>query len=136
MKKQLSPREKEVLQLASIGDGSKEIGAKLFISHYTVKVHILKLKNKLGAKNIAHAVRIGIEQGGIALSDMAVAYVVERNKMQNKFLGAIDEHVEQNGHAVDAMHVNQLASTSRAISIGDMHVPYENKNTYLKRDSE
>jgi hypothetical protein len=72
---------------------------------------------KYGAVNSEHAVRIGIETGDIALSDMAVAYVVERNKMQNKFLGAIDEHVEQANKHVGSYKHELLATLSEAMEI-------------------
>jgi len=57
----LSKREKEVLNLASLGGTSKSIGKELFISARTVHVHVRNLRSKLGAKNIQHAVRLGFE---------------------------------------------------------------------------
>ncbi len=92
--KQLTPREKEVLTLVSNGETSKGIAKLLGITPRTVDAHRSNILRKLNANNLQHAVRLGIELGYIALSDMAVAYILERNKMQNKFLGAIDEHIE------------------------------------------
>jgi len=67
----LSKREKEVLNLASLGGTSKSIGKELSISPKTVEVHIYSLRKKLGAKNIQHAVRLGIEIGQVELEPCA-----------------------------------------------------------------
>jgi DNA-binding CsgD family transcriptional regulator len=63
--KQLSPREKEVLDLVSKGETSRGIAKLLSISARTVEHHVINARKKLGAKNIQHAVRIGIERGDI-----------------------------------------------------------------------
>jgi ATP/maltotriose-dependent transcriptional regulator MalT len=52
----LSPREREVLDLVSVGLRNKEIAAALFISPATVKVHVQHLCEKLGARTRAEAV--------------------------------------------------------------------------------
>lgn len=94
MKRQLTPREKEVLNLASQGNTSKEIGEHLFISAWTVRVHVISLRNKLDAKSITHAVRLGIENGDIALSDEAAKYIGTKGRLRNGIDKAIDEHQE------------------------------------------
>jgi DNA-binding CsgD family transcriptional regulator len=63
--KQLTPREKEVLELVSNGETSITIAKLLSISARTVEHHVSNARKKLGAKNIQHAVRIGIERGDI-----------------------------------------------------------------------
>jgi DNA-binding CsgD family transcriptional regulator len=47
----LSPREKEVLSLLAQGLSNREIGAALFISPVTVKVHVRHIFDKLGVKS-------------------------------------------------------------------------------------
>jgi DNA-binding CsgD family transcriptional regulator len=54
----LSPREREVLDLAGQGMINKEIARELFISLETVKTHFTNIYIKLGARNRAHAIRI------------------------------------------------------------------------------
>jgi ATP/maltotriose-dependent transcriptional regulator MalT len=51
----LSPREKEVLALIARGMSNPEIGAALFISPVTVKVHVRHIFEKLGVKSRAEA---------------------------------------------------------------------------------
>src|SRR6266404_2151970 len=46
---ELSPRESEVLQCIAVGTSNKEIGAKLLIAEGTVKSHMKRLLEKLGA---------------------------------------------------------------------------------------
>ncbi len=56
----LSPREIEVLKLASAGLTNQQIGAKLSISPHTVARHLENSRTKLGASNRAEAVaRLG-----------------------------------------------------------------------------
>jgi LuxR family transcriptional regulator, maltose regulon positive regulatory protein len=51
----LSPREKEVLSLLARGLTNRQIGAALFISPVTVKVHVRHIFDKLGVKSRAEA---------------------------------------------------------------------------------
>lgn len=49
----LTPREKEVLRLISLGLTNREIAAQLYISEGTVKTHVTHLFNRLNFKNRA-----------------------------------------------------------------------------------
>jgi DNA-binding NarL/FixJ family response regulator len=60
---QLSPREREVLDLLSQGLGVAAIARKLYISESTAKTHISKIYDKLGAANRAQAIMNGIRAG-------------------------------------------------------------------------
>ena len=60
---QLSPREKEVLQLLADGLGVAQISRQLFISESTTKTHISKLYEKLGAANRAQALMSALRLG-------------------------------------------------------------------------
>jgi DNA-binding CsgD family transcriptional regulator len=51
----LSPREKEVLALLARGMSNPQIGKALFISPFTVKVHVRHIFEKLGVKSRAEA---------------------------------------------------------------------------------
>ena len=66
---QLSPREKEVLQLLADGLGVAQISRKLFISESTTKTHISKLYEKLGAANRAQALMTALRLGLLTQSD-------------------------------------------------------------------
>ncbi len=55
---QLTPREREVLQLISNGQSNKEAGLQLGISPRTVEVHRARVMEKLGAHNTADLIRI------------------------------------------------------------------------------
>jgi DNA-binding NarL/FixJ family response regulator len=60
---QLSEREKEILQLLSMGSGYKEIGAKINISPNTVKKHTINIYQKLHVNTRAQALRIAYTKG-------------------------------------------------------------------------
>ena len=60
---QLSPREKEVLDLLADGLGVAQISRRLFISDSTTKTHISKLYEKLGAGNRAQAIMAALRLG-------------------------------------------------------------------------
>lgn len=60
---QLSPREREVLQLLADGLGVAQISRKLYISESTTKTHISKLYDKLGAGNRAQALMAALKAG-------------------------------------------------------------------------
>lgn len=59
----LSPREKEVLQLLTEEHTSVEIGKLLFISEKTVEKHRASLMEKLHVRNLAGVVRFAIKYG-------------------------------------------------------------------------
>jgi DNA-binding NarL/FixJ family response regulator len=60
---QLSPREKEVLQLLADGFSVSGISTQLFISESTTKTHISKVYDKLGAGNRAQALMSALKLG-------------------------------------------------------------------------
>ena len=55
---QLTPREREVLQLITDGRSNKEAGRELGISPRTIEVHRARVMEKLGARNTADLMRI------------------------------------------------------------------------------
>jgi FixJ family two-component response regulator len=55
---QLTPREREVLELISNGQSNKEAGLQLGISPRTVELHRARVMEKLGARNTADLIRI------------------------------------------------------------------------------
>ena len=68
---QLSPREREVLQLLADGYGVSQISRQLFISDSTTKTHISKLYDKLGAGNRAQALMTALRLGLLSAPDDA-----------------------------------------------------------------
>lgn len=52
----LSPREREILSLLVAGCTDREIADRLRISPYTVKNHVTRLREKVGARNRTAAV--------------------------------------------------------------------------------
>ncbi len=59
----LTTREREVLQMASEGYTSGEIGVRLFISPRTVEVHRANLMRKLSLKNQTQLIRYALKRG-------------------------------------------------------------------------
>jgi DNA-binding NarL/FixJ family response regulator len=59
----LSPREVEILQKIAYGATTKEVADQLGISFHTVKTHLERIFEKLGANDRAQAVAIAIRQG-------------------------------------------------------------------------
>jgi DNA-binding NarL/FixJ family response regulator len=59
----LSPREVEILQKIAYGSTTKEVADQLGISFHTVKTHLERIFEKLGANDRAQAVAIAIRQG-------------------------------------------------------------------------
>ena len=59
----LTPREKAVLTALVAGRSNKEIAREMGISHRTVEVHRASLMVRLGARNLAEAVRMGLAAG-------------------------------------------------------------------------
>jgi DNA-binding NarL/FixJ family response regulator len=59
----LTERETEVLRLLVEGDSVSQVGKKLFMSPSTVKTHITKIYDKLGAHNRASAVIAAVRLG-------------------------------------------------------------------------
>jgi len=63
----LTEREIEVLRRIAEGDRNRDIGERLVIAEETVKVHVKRIMEKLGAKDRTQAVAIGIRRGIITL---------------------------------------------------------------------
>lgn len=59
----LSAREKEILQKVAYGATTKEVARDLGISPHTVKTHLERIFEKLGANDRAQAVAIAIRSG-------------------------------------------------------------------------
>ncbi len=59
----LTPRERAVLSALISGHSNKEIAREMGISHRTVEVHRASLMTRLGARNLAEAVRMGLDAG-------------------------------------------------------------------------
>jgi two-component system response regulator FixJ len=55
---QLTPRERQVLELITNGQSNKEAGRELGISPRTIEVHRARVMEKLGARNTADLMRI------------------------------------------------------------------------------
>ena len=60
---ELTPREKEVMELVVMGRHNREIAPQLGISVRTVEVHKARLMAKLGVDNVADLVRIAMRGG-------------------------------------------------------------------------
>jgi len=63
----LTPREREVLQLAAEGHTGAEIGRRLSISPRTVEMHRANLMHKLGLRTQADLIRYALRRGVIPL---------------------------------------------------------------------
>ena len=63
----LTDREAEVLQLLAYGKTNKEIGAKLFISEFTVKGHLHNVFTKLNALSRTEAIAAATRRGLVQL---------------------------------------------------------------------
>jgi DNA-binding NarL/FixJ family response regulator len=60
---ELTPRQREVLQLLAEGKSAKEIGALLDISPRTVETHKYKMMDDLGLKTTAQLVQYAVKHG-------------------------------------------------------------------------
>jgi len=63
----LTDREAEVLQLLADGKSNKEIGAKLFISEFTVKGHLRNIFTKLNVLSRTEAISAATRRGLVQL---------------------------------------------------------------------
>jgi DNA-binding NarL/FixJ family response regulator len=70
---QLSPRERQVLQLMAEGRTADAVGGQLGVSVETVRTHVRNAARKLQARNRVHAIALALERGEIALDRGEIA---------------------------------------------------------------
>jgi len=63
----MTPRERDVLELLGEGLGNRAIAERLGISDHTVKFHLASIYGKLGAATRAEAVRHAFRRGMLTL---------------------------------------------------------------------
>ena len=63
---QLSPRQREVLELLALGMDNDQIAARLYISRNTVKFHVRTIYRRLGVHNRVEAARVLAGAGRLA----------------------------------------------------------------------
>jgi DNA-binding CsgD family transcriptional regulator len=63
----LTEREREVLGMVAGGRGTSWIAMELGVSSSTVETHVRHVLEKLGARNRAHAISLGLQRGEISL---------------------------------------------------------------------
>jgi len=59
----LSGHELSILELVAEGLTNREIGARLHLSHYTVKDYLTRIMRKLGTRSRAETVARAVQQG-------------------------------------------------------------------------
>src|SRR5262249_53028650 len=65
----LTPREREVLQLAAEGHNNTQIGARLAISPRTVESHREKIMQKLDLKSYSDLIRYALKRGILPMDE-------------------------------------------------------------------
>lgn len=67
--RRITPRELEVLALIADGHSTREIARSLWITEETVRTHVRRLLDRLGARTRAHAVSIAYRDDLWAISE-------------------------------------------------------------------
>jgi DNA-binding NarL/FixJ family response regulator len=66
---ELTPRQREVLQLIAEGHTTKQIARRLQLSVKTVETHRAQIMERLGIRNVAGLVRYAIRTGLVPSGD-------------------------------------------------------------------
>lgn len=68
----VTPQEARILNWVSLGFTNGQIGTKMGLSEDTVKSYMTRLFRKLGAKDRAHLVRRGVEEGTLTFPSVLI----------------------------------------------------------------
>ena len=96
-KPKLTPRETEVLDRLVAGDSIAAVAKKLYMSESTVKTHVSKVYEKLGAHNRASAVMAALRLGLVKPAEGGPASLSRLR--QRRTLSPSDPGVDQLLHA-------------------------------------
>lgn len=75
----LSPRQGQVLALAAQGFTHQQIGLRLALSPCTVRAHLARARERLGALNTTHAVALALALGVISMDIILEGIITAEN---------------------------------------------------------
>ena len=110
----LSGHELSILELVAEGLTNREIGARLHLSHYTVKDYLTRIMRKLGTRSRAETVARAVQQGLLAGSQLSHRWSVVGQVLQSD-LAAGDQLAVGPGD----LHQPELLGTAAVDRCGD-----------------
>jgi DNA-binding CsgD family transcriptional regulator len=75
----LSPRQTEVLALLGSGLTQREVGAQLHLTTETIRTHVRAARRALGARTVAHAVALALDEEALVVERRVVVPALPRD---------------------------------------------------------
>jgi len=77
----LSPRQTEVLALLGSGLTQREVSVELHLTTETIRTHVRAARRALGARTVAHAVALALDEKALVVDRRVVVPAVSRDSV-------------------------------------------------------
>lgn len=112
----ITEREYEVFMLLVIGNTTKEIAEKLFVSTKTVESHLSHIYHKLGVTNMKDAILLAVKLNLITLDQALISVMHPAEAINLDIKSIIKQHMNNMQYTIEYVCVECRKSIQRTVT--------------------